>query len=187
MCWHRSIAKTPLSLLLLPQRQTHTLHQMWAQFCHSLTACCVKSILYSKPKAVHFWCTLMHCKHLHPSASTLKPQIAEINNLDHAATLQYSAVYCWIMAFIQMPTDPKDLPKHPCRVSKPLKAAARPDDTDPPQQDSVGCHTTKPAQEQPQECDKEIKILTWPQNAPDPNLNEPHGDLYKTLQSMGLC
>lgn len=32
-------------------------------------------------------------------------------------------------------------------------------------------HATKPAQE----CDKEIKVSTWPQIAPDPNLIELHG------------
>lgn len=37
-------------------------------------------------------------------------------------------------------------------------------------QDNACCYTTKTAQEQPEEHGKELKMSTWPQDSPSPNL-----------------
>lgn len=73
-------------------------------------------------------------------STTLKSHTVEMNYLDSAATVQYSAGKLWIMALSWMPSDTN--------------------------------HTKNTAQEQPEEYDKELKLSTWPQNAP--NLIEPH-------------
>lgn len=36
-------------------------------------------------------------------------------------------------------------------------------------------------QKQPQAQDQDLKVLTWPQNAPDPNLGELHEEFHGVL------
>lgn len=44
-----------------------------------------------------------------------------------------------------------------------------------PRQDNARCHAPSSVQGQPEECDKKLKVSTWPPNSPDPCLIELHG------------
>lgn len=54
------------------------------------------------------------------------------------------------------------------------------------QQNNVCCHTTKPAQEQPKQCDTEVEVSTLTQIAPVPYLIEKHGTCLKSLNHIVL-
>lgn len=72
------------------------------------------------------------------------------------------------LTFMRMPVDANHYLKHPYTSSTLVL-----------QRDSKSCYTRKPAQEQPEEPDEELKVSTWLQNPPNPELIELRGTWLK--------
>ena len=107
--------------------------------------------------------------HLSKTATPVKTLTGEVNYIDHLVTV---AVCYWEspVHYIHLMTlDTKDSPKHHCRSSSShecqfLTAMALPSRT------LIPARKKKSAMEWPEDPNKELKALTWPQNSRDPNL-----------------
>lgn len=112
--------------------------------------------------------------------TTTEPHSEIINHLTAVRSCAGNPAPCTLDPSTNHPPTHPTEPTHPRGTSTPQWHWL-------PQQDDERCHTTKTAQEEPKQRDRELTATTWPQNAPDPRLIELHpGKKCDPWSAVGL-